>query len=591
MDDSPQTQTQIGDAPGGARDAASNTLTLLADMGREFVSTGDLHQSLMFAVTHITDYVDAMGGALFMLDDTGEKLRCDACYGATDITGLEINADQGIVGASVQHNVSEIIRDAQNDPRFHKGVDEQTGFVTQSIICAPLSVKDERIGAIELINKRGDDGLFDDADLSLLSALANSAAMAIVNARMAEQLVEQERLARELELAAEIQRSLLPEGNEGLPIRGINIPARTVSGDFYDYFQLDDGRIVFNLGDVSGKGMNAALLMAKTASLFRCLGKTIDHPGRLMARVNEEICETATRGMFVTMVGGVYDPATGRMRIANAGHEPPLVQSADGEFVELPADAPPLGIMPFMDDDGYPVEDFHLDGGAFYLFTDGVTEGYLADGSELGVDGTKELLNRHRMDDLEGRLKRVISGVEDGGAVLRDDLTILGVDDRAAHAARLEAASRGADVSEDIGSNGEVETVAHIRVPSSPDRLKLVRSVVENGARLAGFTDGVVNDLVLAVDESLQNVIRHAYGGRHDGVMEVTLSRTDGVLSIDVIDEAPPVDISNIKPRDLDDIKPGGLGTHLINEIMDTVDFLPSGGERGNIMRLTKKIG
>ncbi len=591
MNDSAQTDQKQGTLNDTVRDTANDTLTLLAEMGKEFVSTGDLHQSLMFAVTHITDYVDAMGGALFMLDAAGEKLRCDACYGATDITGLEINADQGIVGASVQHNTSEIIRDAQNDPRFHKGVDDQTGFVTRSIICAPLSVKDEHIGAIELINKRGDDGLFDEADLSLLSALANSAAMAIVNARMAEQLVEQERLARELELAAEIQRSLLPEGDEGLPIQGINIPARTVSGDFYDYFQLDDGRIMFNLGDVSGKGMNAALLMAKTASLFRCLGKTIDHPGQLMARVNEEICETVTRGMFVTMVGGVYDPATGRMRIANAGHEPPLLQDADGNFRSLPADAPPLGIIPFIDDDGYPVEDFNLNGGAFYLFTDGVTEGYLADGSELGIDGTMDLLRKHRLDDLAQRLETVISGVKGGGETLRDDLTILGVDDRAAQQARASAAVGDGAGDDAAGADAAADSVAHIRVPSSPDRLKLVRSVVENGARLAGFTDGAVNDLVLAVDESLQNVIRHAYGGRHDGVMEVSISRANGVLTVDIIDEAEPVDTSKIKPRDLDDVRPGGLGTHLISEIMDTVDFLPSKGEGGNILRLTKKIG
>jgi len=573
------------------RAATGDTLTLLAEMGKQFVSTGDLDKSLLLAVEHITDYVDAQGGALFMLDETGAKLRCDACYGATDITGLEIGSEQGIVGASVQQNKSEIIRDAQNDDRFHKGVDEQTGFVTRSIICAPMSMKDERIGAIELINKRSNDGLFDEADLQLLSALASSAALAITNARMAEQLVEQERLARELELAAEIQRSLIPEGNEGLPIQGINIPARTVSGDFFDYFEMDDGRIVFNLGDVSGKGMNAALLMAKTASLFRCLGKTIDNPGQLMARVNDEICETATRGMFVTMVGGVYDPATGRMRISNAGHEPPLVQDIDGNIRDLPADAPPLGIMQTFDDDGYPVEDFHLDGGAFYLFTDGVTEGYLEDGSELGIDGVHERLAAHRLDDLQVRLQSVIGSVEAGGAALRDDLTMLGVDDRAAFESRRAAVDSSPTFGVAPDETDKAESIAHIRVPSSPDRLKVVRSVVENGAKLAGFGDASVHDLVLAVDEALQNVIRHAYNGRGDGIMEVSICRANGVLTIDVIDEAETVDVKRIKPRDLDDVKPGGLGTHLIAEIMDTVDFLPPKDEGGNILRLTKKIG
>jgi len=340
---------------------------------------------------------------------------------------------------------------------------------------------------------------------------------------------------------------------------------------------------------VSGKDMNAALLMAKTASLFRCLGKTIDHPGHLMARVNEEICETATRGMFVTMVGGVYDPATGSLKIANAGHEPPLMQDVNGGFISLPADAPPLGITPFIGDDGYPVESFNLDGGAFYLFTDGVTEGYLADGSELGVEGTMALLDKHRLDELGVRLKTIISGVEAGGAILRDDLTILGVDDRAAQQARatIEPVQIMAQADADDGT----DMIARIRVPSSPDRLKLVRAVVENATRLVGFADDVVGDLVLGVDESLQNVIRHANGGGYDGMIEVSLSRAGDVLTIDIADDAEPVDVSTVKPRDLDDIRPGGLGTHLINELMDSVDFLPTKEHGGNILRLTKKIG
>ncbi len=97
----------------------------------------------------------------------------------------------------------------------------------------------------------------------------------------------------------------------------MNLPARTVSGDFFDYFDLPDGRICFNLGDVSGKGINASLLMAKTSSLYRCLGKSIPDPGRLLQLINREIFETTTRGMFVTMVAGLYDPARGTVRIVH----------------------------------------------------------------------------------------------------------------------------------------------------------------------------------------------------------------------------------------------------------------------------------
>jgi len=214
-------------------------LELLSVMGRDFASTLDIEASLKRAIEHITDYVDAEGGALFMLDDKGETLRCHACVGATEITGLTLKSDQGIVGRCVQNKASEIIRDVTKDADFHGGIDEETGYTTRSILCAPMSVKDECLGAIELINKRGGDGLFEDSDLHLLQAMSASAGMAIINARMAEALVEQERLARELELAPEIQHSLLPDaGDEGFPIVGINRPVRMVSGDFYDFSRL-----------------------------------------------------------------------------------------------------------------------------------------------------------------------------------------------------------------------------------------------------------------------------------------------------------------------------------------------------------------
>jgi len=407
-------------------------LELAAVMGRDFAASLDIEDSLRRAVEHITQYLDAAGGALFLLDESGEHLRCHACFGVTEITGLVLKSDEGIVGRCVQSNRGEIVRDVTSDRDFQKSVDEQTGYTTRSILCAPMGVKDQRIGAIELINKQVGDGTFSDADLHLLQALSSVAALAVINARMAEALVEQERLRRELELAAEIQRSLLPRRRpESFPVHGANHPARIVSGDFYDFFPLDDGRICFNLGDVSGKGLNAALLMAKTASLYRCLGKTVHEPGRLLALLNGEICETATRGMFVTMVGGVYDPKTGIVRLANAGHEPPLYHDRQGDFTALPAEAPPLGILSLPAADGdFPETELRLDGGTLYVFTDGVTDGYADDGAPLEVEGLKALIRKNDSLTLAGRVDAVISRLKQGAKTLRDDITVLAIEDR-----------------------------------------------------------------------------------------------------------------------------------------------------------------
>lgn len=565
-------------------------LELLSQMSRDFTTSRDIEASLELAMLHITEYMDAEGGALFLLEDAGETLRCGACVGVTDIRGITLKSDQGIVGRCVQSNVAEIVRDVATDPSFHKAVDEQTGHVTKSILCAPMRVKDERIGAIELINKRGGDGLFNTAELRLLEAMSASAALAIHNARMSEALVEQERVARELELAAEIQRSLLPDGSDLSDcIYGINIPARTVSGDFFDYFKLEDERIRFNLGDVSGKGMNAALLMAKTSSLYRCLGKTIDQPGQLMGRVNVEICETATRGMFVTMVGGIYDPRTGIIRMSNAGHEPPLFRNKKGEYVDFEAEMPPVGITTFLGEDGhYPETELRLDGGALFIFTDGVTEGYLQSGEEFGVEGVKQLLDELAGEDLVTRLETVIGKVNWGSEELRDDLTMLVIDD--AIPFKIRNKTSPIEVKEPVGSLEDGEDVMKLTIPSQADRLKLVRSTVYETAIFCDCSEETARDVVIAIDEALQNVIRHAYKNSPDGVIDIEIQRVAHNLVFLITDYADTIESTAVRARDLDDLRPGGLGVHFIQEVMDDVAFLPSPGGGGNILRMVKHI-
>ncbi len=586
----------------------SDHLELLADMGLDFASSMDIEQTLLKGLERITKHVNAAAGALFLLEDEGRTLRCHACCGATEITGLTLKSGEGIIGRCVQNGVGEIVRDVQNDPNFFKGADEKTGFTTRSILCAPLSVKDEKIGAIELVNKADGDGLFEHSDLRLLQGLSASAALAILNARMAEALVEQERVKRELELAAEIQRSLLPgPRDETFPVHGVNHPARTVSGDFFDFFLLDDGRICFNLGDVSGKGMNAALLMAKTASLYRCLGKQTPEPGRLLARINEEVCETATRGMFVTMVGGLYDPARGVVRLAIAGHEPPLYHAKDGSFTDFPADAPPLGISPLLAaGEEFPEIEIDLKGGTLYIFTDGMTEGYLEDGSMLEVEGLKKLLRENAAVPVIERLQTILKPIYRENVILHDDLTVLAVDDGVVEAGR--AAAGPVETAAWSGDDCLGESLLKLHFPSKADRLKLVRAAVGKTAEMCGFSDDSVHDTVIAVDEACQNVIRHAYAGRQDGEIELEIFRKGSTAAAsssgssgkksgagDAIvillrDYAAPVDISKIKPRDLEDVRPGGLGTHFIREVMDEVEFLRPPKDSGNILRMVKRI-
>ena len=232
-------------------------------------------------------------------------------------------------------------------------------------------------------------------------------------------------LNSELELAREIQASLLPKEQDNLPVHGINISAKELSGDFYDFFKLDDGRILFNLGDVSGKGMHAAMLMAKTSSLFRCLGKKIHHPAELLKIINNELCETNIRGMFVTMVAGIYDTSSREITLVNAGNPPAILYNPNAKEKKIQliaADSPPIGIIPEKE---YEETTIKLSKGHLYVFSDGITEGFTHNNEELGINGLVSLIAGLDNKPVQQRLDYIISHLSQSIKGQRDDMTLL----------------------------------------------------------------------------------------------------------------------------------------------------------------------
>ena len=398
-------------------------LALLAEITQSFAASLDISVTLHIAIEKFMQYLDAEAASIFLLEEENNELICRSCAGPVDIVGLRLPAGAGIVGKTVATCRSQMVRDVEQDPDFASIVDRDTGFKTRSILCAPLMVRNTCIGALELINKRSSDGLFESRDMDFLAALAAAAALAIHNAHMADSLREQERLQKELELARRIQESLLPVAPaEDFPVQGMNVSALEVSGDFYDFFEREDGLIYFNLADVAGKGMNAALLMAKVSSLLHHLAKFHNDAGELLSYVNKEICDSNMQGMFVTIVSGFLDPGTGVIRLANAGHQPPLLQKQGNEFVEFEAGAPPLGVLPETE---FPVTEINLEGGCLYLFTDGVTESRRPDGSVLGVSGLSDLIKKHYGEAPGVRMEGIINDLYTPGPSLHDDITMM----------------------------------------------------------------------------------------------------------------------------------------------------------------------
>ena len=243
-------------------------------------------------------------------------------------------------------------------------------------------------------------------------------------------------LRTEIEKAKVVQRSLLPcpraecwpVDDFDCPFYGINAAARDLSGDFFDFFPLPDGRWYFNLADVSGKGMDAALMMVKTSSLFHCLAKSLRDPAKLLAVINAELCENPVRGMFVTMVAGVYDPASGAVTLVNAGHPPALLVSPTGAVDVIPAQCPPLGVVP---EARFQTAEYRIGDGSLYLFTDGLIEASRGASAKLGYAGVVELVHRFAEIAPEERLARLVGTVSRSHGLARDDATILLIERRA----------------------------------------------------------------------------------------------------------------------------------------------------------------
>jgi sigma-B regulation protein RsbU (phosphoserine phosphatase) len=324
--------------------------------------------------------------------------------------------------------VGDVRKDVREIAEFYFDLDNKTNFTTFSVLCSPLIAANNCIGVIHCLNKKTNDKLFKEDDRKLLELLSTPAALAIRNAKMAQEMVEQNKMQKEVEIVGEIQKSLLSSNKkEPFPLAGINIPAKVISGDFYNFSDLGDGKYGFGVADVSGKGIKSSLLMSKASSLYSCLSKTNFSPADLLIQLNDEICETISRGMFVTMLIGIYDSNTKELLLANAGHEPPIILNDKNEFSNFNEAGPPLGIIKKTKYQEYKVK---FENSSMYIFTDGITEIKNPQGEELGSEGFQNYINKFKDKPNNERLKLIIDNVMSAKYKQKDDLTIVVLDSK-----------------------------------------------------------------------------------------------------------------------------------------------------------------
>jgi serine phosphatase RsbU (regulator of sigma subunit) len=362
--------------------------------------------------------MEAKRGVIMTLEDGELVVR------ASEGDGFSISTS--VRDRILRQRASLVISDAQLDDALRQQRSIMMHRV-RSMMGVPLQTGDRVIGLIYV-----DNGTifrpFSQEDLDLLTVMANVAAIRIEHARLAE--VEQSEKLMELELAqaSEIQSMLLPTEAPvypGYDLAGHNLPCRTVGGDYFDFVPYADGRVALAVGDVSGKGLPAALLMSSLQARVQMLRETGPDPAFAVTVLNRNLAERCPAGKFITFFYALLDPATGSLTYSNAGHNYPLLLRADGSVEKLSGGGMVLGLFPTL---RYELRETNLGpGDMLALYSDGVTESLSPLGEEFGEDGLAEFLQSRRTESCSYLVSGLIDYLRSwhGSISFNDDFTIV----------------------------------------------------------------------------------------------------------------------------------------------------------------------
>ncbi|MCK9554587.1 SpoIIE family protein phosphatase [bacterium] len=376
-------------------------LKKLITVGGIINSTLDINELLDRAMKVAENIMNVEASALMLLDEKTDELVFKIAHGdaGEKIKEIRLRKGQGIGGWVAREQKPLIINDVENDSRHFKGADEHSGFKTRAILCVPLTAKNKTIGVLQVLNPIEKEG-FGDEDRELLESFSSMVAIAVENARMHKRLLERQRVEHELEIGHQIQQNFLPSefpSYENLILSARNIPALELGGDFYDFLDFGGGKVGLVIGDVSGKGVPAALFMVRAMSEIRFHASLFKGVGKLMEEINNALVDQSMLGMFITLLIGILDYKEKVITFANAGHHPFVIRGADGEIRELLCRTGlPAGIMPGVK---YEQSVAKINGGETIIgYTDGITEARNAKGEEFGEEKLKVLIEHKKLD-------------------------------------------------------------------------------------------------------------------------------------------------------------------------------------------------
>lgn len=345
-----------------------------------------------------------------------------------------IEPNEGILGEVAASGRGVLIKDALKDPRIIKHDDESLKI--RSFMAVPLIFRGQLSGVLAVANPISGRA-FTDTEFSLAKSLGEQCALALQNAEAVSALLMRNKLEFDLRLASSIQRYLLPENlpqTESLEFAVKYLPQQLIGGDFYDFFKLPHGKIGVVIGDVSGKGIPAAILMALCQTKLRYIAMSGKSPAKTLCLLNSEMVHAMRSDMFITIIYLVIDPKSGEARFARAGHEPPLLARADSDEAALPLKSSGMALGMVSEelfDEVMEDASFKMNSGdVLVLYTDGLTEAANPEGGEFTAKKlaqTISTLRSRNANDLNDEIIKSVEAFMGPGNKYGDDLTLLTV--------------------------------------------------------------------------------------------------------------------------------------------------------------------
>jgi serine phosphatase RsbU (regulator of sigma subunit) len=398
----------------------------ILDAGKLLNSTLDLVELTSIILTMVREEVGVDRGTIYVLEPDRKQLRTIVAQGVND-REIILQVGSGIAGTVAATGETIKIRDAYADRRFDSSWDAGLGYRTNDIYCMPIVNRTgDIVGVLELLNRTRP--LTED-DEEFLAGVSVHMGLALENARLHREVIEKRRIEHELVLAREIQRNFyptIPETCGAVQISASNTMCEAVGGDYLGYFPLSDGRFMLALGDVSGKGIGAALVMCSLHATCRALVPHVHSLEHITFVLNETLIETTNPETFVTLLIMLVDPIARRVHYVRAGHNPPLYVSESGDVLLFEeGGGPPLGIFPNIQ---YRREICNVEpGSVLVLHTDGVSEAENVRHEQFGTDCLIDIVHRKRSGSAAQIHSSIQAAVKEfvGDAPLHDDSTLI----------------------------------------------------------------------------------------------------------------------------------------------------------------------